>query len=287
MIAITGMKRISTIVELQQELAVLRAQGKQIGFVPTMGYLHEGHERLLAEARQENDVVVLSIFVNPLQFGANEDLDQYPRDLERDEQVALKQGVDIIFYPTVEEMYPAKSSVTVTVHSRTDVLCGQSRPGHFDGVATVLTKLFNIVHPKKAYFGLKDAQQVAVVEGMVKDFNIPVEIVRVATVREEDGLAKSSRNVYLQPHERQEAKELYASLQMAQALIGQGETNPAAIIESMTRHIQATTSGSIDYIQIYSYPDLEPIETISGQCIIALAIKFTAARLIDNMIVNV
>lgn len=284
---ITKLKIITSIFELQQELASLRASGKQIGFVPTMGYLHEGHEQLLSEARKENDIVVLSIFVNPLQFGANEDLDKYPRDIERDENVARRQEVDILFYPSVQEMYPERNSVTVKVHTRTDVLCGQSRPGHFDGVATVLTKFFNIVQPKKAYFGLKDAQQVAVVEGMVRDFNISVEIVRVPTVREEDGLAKSSRNVYLQPFEREEAKELYASLQMARAMIEEGERNPLTIINTMKNHLQMTTSGEIDYIEIYSYPDLEQIAEIEGQIIIALAVKFQSARLIDNLILSV
>lgn len=283
----TKIKTITSISELQQELTLLRTSGKQIGFVPTMGYLHEGHEQLLAEARRENDIVVLSIFVNPLQFGANEDLDKYPRDIERDENAARRQEVDIIFYPTVQEMYPERNSVTVKVHTRTDVLCGQSRPGHFDGVATVLTKLFNIIQPKKAYFGLKDAQQVAVVEGMVRDFNIPVEIVRVPTVREADGLAKSSRNVYLQPFEREEAKELYTSLQMARAMIEAGERNPLAIIEVMKEHIEAMTSGQVDYIEIYSYPDLEQVAEVSGQIIIALAVKFQSARLIDNLILNV
>lgn len=284
---ITKLKIITSIFELQQELASLRASGKQIGFVPTMGYLHEGHEQLLSEARKENDIVVLSIFVNPLQFGANEDLDKYPRDIERDENVARRQEVDILFYPSVQEMYPERNSVTVKVHTRTDVLCGQSRPGHFDGVATVLTKFFNIVQPKKAYFGLKDAQQVAVVEGMVRDFNISVEIVRVPTVREEDGLAKSSRNVYLQPFEREEAKELYVSLQMARAMIEEGERNPLTIINTMKNHLQMTTSGEIDYIEIYSYPDLEQIAEIEGQIIIALAVKFQSARLIDNLILSV
>ncbi|MGM9928178.1 MAG: pantoate--beta-alanine ligase [Bacillus sp. (in: firmicutes)] len=281
------MKIITKISELQQELAALRLNGKQIGFVPTMGYLHEGHEQLLADARKDNDVVVLSIFVNPLQFGPNEDLEKYPRDIERDEYVAKRHDVDFIFYPTVQEMYHDGNSVTVQVHTRTNVLCGESRPGHFDGVATVLTKLFNIIQPQKAYFGLKDAQQVAVVEGLVRDFNFPIEIVRVPTVREQDGLAKSSRNVYLLAAERSEAKELYASLQLAKKLIAEGEYNPGNIIASMTKHLESTTSGKIDYIEIYSYPELEPLKEVKGQCIIALAVAFTSARLIDNLIVNV
>lgn len=281
------MKIITTIEDLRNELTILREQGKQIGFVPTMGYLHEGHEQLLREAREQNDIVVLSIFVNPLQFGANEDLDKYPRDMERDENVARNQQVDYIFYPTVIEMYNGEPSVTVKVMERTDVLCGESRPGHFDGVATVLTKLFNIVQPKRAYFGLKDAQQVAVVEGLVSDFNFPIEIVRVGIVREEDGLAKSSRNVYLLETERQEAKELFASLQLAKNSIDKGERNPTVIKEQIVAHLTKSTSGKIDYVDIYSYPALEQVERLEGSCIIALAVAFKSARLIDNLIVNI
>ncbi|WP_042346448.1 pantoate--beta-alanine ligase [Bacillus massiliigorillae] len=281
------MKIITRIEDLQNELAPLRNEGKQIGFVPTMGYLHEGHEKLLSEARRNNDVIVLSIFVNPLQFGANEDLDKYPRDMDRDEQVAKNHDVDFIFFPTVQEMYPEEPSVTVKVMKRTNVLCGTSRPGHFDGVATVLTKLFNIVHPDRAYFGLKDAQQVAVVEGLVSDLNIPVEIVRVEIVREEDGLAKSSRNVYLLEEERQEAKELNASLQLAKTSIQDGERNPEIIRKLMTEYLTKATNGKIDYIEIYSYPSLEPIKELQGQCIIALAVAFKSARLIDNIIFTI
>lgn len=280
------MKIITTIAEMQQEIQQLKMKGKRIGFVPTMGYLHEGHERLLAEARKENDIVVLSIFVNPLQFGANEDLDKYPRDIERDETVALKQQVDYIFYPTVEEMYKEGPSVTVKVHERTDVLCGKSRPGHFDGVATVVTKLFNIIAPHNAYFGIKDAQQVAVIEGLVQDFNFPINIVRVPIVREEDGLAKSSRNVYLTAEERQEAKELFASLLIAQELVAAGERNRERIISAIEAHLVNYTSGKIDYIEIYSYPQLKEIDDVSGQIIIALAVAFKSARLIDNCIIT-
>ena len=206
------MKTITSIADIQKELLVHKQNGKKIGFVPTMGFLHEGHEQLLTVARKENDIVVLSIFVNPLQFGENEDLDKYPRDYERDEAVARKNDVDYIFYPSVQEMYPESPSVTIKVNQRTDVMCGKSRPGHFDGVATVVTKLFHIVQPDQAYFGLKDAQQVAVIEGLVKDLNFPITIKRVSIIREEDGLAKSSRNVYLSAEEREEAKQLFASL---------------------------------------------------------------------------
>ena len=282
----TKLKIYTKAQELQQELQQLKMSGKKIGFVPTMGYLHEGHEQLLKEARQENDIVVLSIFVNPLQFGANEDLDKYPRDIDRDEQMALKQNVDFIFYPTVEEMYKEGPSVTVKVEKRTDVLCGKSRPGHFDGVATVVTKLFNIVGPHNAYFGIKDAQQVAVVEGLVADFNMPINIVRVPIVREEDGLAKSSRNVYLSEQERREAKQLYASLQIAQDLIAAGERNRKRIISAIESHLVKYTSGTIDYIEVYSYPQLKEMDTLEGEIIIALAVAFKSARLIDNCIIT-
>ncbi|WP_019241994.1 MULTISPECIES: pantoate--beta-alanine ligase [Bacillus] len=281
------MKIVTSIEELQTELREVRETGKQIGYVPTMGYLHEGHQQLLKQARSANDIVVLSVFVNPLQFGENEDLDKYPRDIEHDEQVARQHDVDYIFYPSVEEMYPAQPSVTVRVNKRTNVLCGQSRPGHFDGVATVLTKLFNIIQPMRAYFGLKDAQQVAVVEGLVEDFNFPIQIVRVDTVREEDGLAKSSRNVFLTDQERKEAKHLYRSLQLGKALIAEGEKNPKHIITEMKKYIEQHTSGKTDYIEIYSYPDLEKIEIVEGQVIIALAVAFSGARLIDNVVFSI
>lgn len=281
------MNIITSAKEMQSLVSELRANGKSIGFVPTMGYLHEGHQRLLNEARFHHDIVVLSIFVNPLQFGPNEDFDRYPRDIERDEKIAKEAGVDYIFYPTVQEMYPNDMSVKVMVTDRTDVLCGKSRPGHFDGVATVLTKLFHIVMPHKAYFGLKDAQQVAVVEGLVRDFNFPLEIVPVETVREEDGLAKSSRNVYLSEKERFEAKELYQSLLKGKELIENGERNPTKVMEAVGKHIQEHTSGEIDYVEIYSYPELKKLEELKGKIILAIAVKFTKARLIDNVIINV
>lgn len=281
------MKTITTIADIQKELLVHKQNGKKIGFVPTMGFLHEGHEQLLTAARKENDIVVLSIFVNPLQFGENEDLDKYPRNYERDEAVAKKNDVDYIFYPSVQEMYPESPSVTVKVNQRTDVMCGKSRPGHFDGVATVVTKLFHIVQPDQAYFGLKDAQQVAVIEGLVKDFNFPITIKRVSIIREEDGLAKSSRNVYLSAEEREEAKQLFASLVLASKKIVEGERNPDQIISLIKQHIETTTSGKIDYIEIYEYPTLNKIDILQGQIIIAIAVAFTSARLIDNKILIV
>ena len=244
------MKVITTIKELQQVIQRTKKQQNTIGFVPTMGFLHEGHCALLKQARNENDIVVLSIFVNPLQFGPTEDLDRYPRDFDQDQKVAEKIGVDYLFHPSVSEMYPYEPSVTLTVNKRTDVLCGASRPGHFDGVATVLTKLFHLVQPDKVYFGKKDAQQVAVVHGLVTDFNFPLEIITVDTVREEDGLAKSSRNVYLTAQERVQAPILYQSLQKAVEMIHDGETDPNRLISSIEDMIRTETSGEIDYVSI-------------------------------------
>lgn len=281
------MKVITTIKELQQVISLTKQQQKKIGFVPTMGFLHEGHCALLKQARNENDVVVLSIFVNPLQFGPTEDLDRYPRDFDQDQKVAKKLSVDYLFHPSDSEMYPHEPSVTLKVNKRTNVLCGSSRPGHFDGVVTVLTKLFHIVQPDKVYFGKKDAQQVAVVHGLVKDFNFPLEIIAVDTVREEDGLAKSSRNVYLSAEERVQAPTLYQSLQKAIEMICEGETDPDRLISSIEDMIKTETSGEIDYVSILSYPELEKVDRVTeNDMIIAIAVKFSKARLIDNIILT-
>lgn len=281
------MKVITTIQEMQAEILKLKSQSKSIGFVPTMGYLHEGHLTLLKRARVENDIVVLSIFVNPLQFGPTEDFSTYPRDFERDQSLAECEGTDYLFYPSTDEMYPHFSSVRIVVQERTDVLCGKSRPGHFDGVATVLTKLFNIVMPTRAYFGKKDAQQVAVVEGLITDFNFPIELIPVDIIREEDGLAKSSRNVHLLPEERSSAKVLYKSLVAAKEAIEAGEKNPQTIKNLVSNIITSETKGHIDYVEVYSYPQLKAKENINGTCIIALAVKFSKVRLIDNIILEV
>lgn len=281
------MNIITTINEMQSAMLKHKANGLSIGFVPTMGFLHEGHLTLLRKAREENDIVVISIFVNPLQFGPNEDFSTYPRDFEHDRQLAEGEKADYLFYPSVEEMYPNTPSVTVTVQERTDVLCGKSRPGHFDGVATVLTKLFNIVMPSRAYFGKKDAQQVAVIDGLVSDFHFPIKLVPIDIVREEDGLAKSSRNVNLLPHERTQAANLYRSLMSAQAAIEKGQRNPRELKALLESAIRNETDGEIDYIEIYSYPELKPIEKVEGTIIIALAVKFAKVRLIDNIILTV
>lgn len=280
------MQLIETIHEMQQIVIKLKKQSLKIGFVPTMGFLHEGHLNLIKKAKSENDITVISIFVNPLQFGPKEDLSSYPRDFDRDYQLAKSEGVDFLFYPSVSEMYPSEPSVLVTVTDRTDVLCGRSRPGHFNGVATVLTKLFHITLPDKAYFGLKDAQQVAVVDGLINDFHFPIELVPVETIREEDGLAKSSRNVFLSEKEREEAPTLYKSLLLAKQKIVSGEREYNQIISSMETYIQENTTGIIDYIEIYSYPQLKPVTGLEQKLIIALAVKFSKARLIDNIIIQ-
>jgi pantoate--beta-alanine ligase len=281
------MRVITTIEEMQKTILLAKKEGHSIGYVPTMGFLHEGHLTLMEKAREENDIVVISIFVNPLQFGPTEDLSSYPRDFTRDKELAQQKKVDYIFYPSVEEMYPRPSSVTVAVNDRTDVLCGKSRPGHFDGVATVLTKLFHIIQPERAYFGTKDAQQVAVVEGLVNDFHFPIEIIPVETVREKDGLAKSSRNVNLLPEEREQAPFLYQSLVNAKEIILEGERDPKKVIALIEEMITENTIGSIDYIEVYSYPMLKEVTELKGKIIIAMAVKFSKARLIDNIILEI
>ena len=281
------MKVITSISQMQKEVQSLKNDKLSIGYVPTMGYLHEGHVRLVKKAREENDIVIMSIFVNPLQFGPNEDLDAYPRDFERDSEIAKNEKVDYIFYPSVEEMYPSKPSVTLVIQKRVDVLCGSSRPGHFDGVATVLAKLFHIIQPTRAYFGMKDAQQVAVVDGLITDLHFPIELIPVETVREEDGLAKSSRNVRLTSKEREEASVLYKSLKEAEKQISSGERDIDVIISNMKNTISNNSSGAVDYIEIYSYPELENLEILEGKIIIALAVKFTNARLIDNLVFTI
>ncbi len=277
------MKIIRSVQTMMKEVANVN---KKIGFVPTMGFLHDGHLSLVKEAKQENDIVVMSIFVNPLQFGPNEDFEQYPRDEQQDAKVAEQHGVDILFLPTVDDMYPNEMGIKMTINQGTDVLCGRSRPGHFDGVITVLTKLFHIVQPNNAYFGLKDAQQFAVVNTLVTQLDFPVQLVGLPTVREEDGLAKSSRNVYLSEIERKEATSLYSGLKLGQKLIVDGIKNPATIITEVKKFISNNTSGKIDYIELLSFPKLKSITTINQQVILAVAVKFSNARLIDNIILN-
>ncbi|MCY8837229.1 pantoate--beta-alanine ligase [Bacillus atrophaeus] len=280
------MKHIKDISELKTIINQYKSVGKSIGFVPTMGFLHEGHLKLADKASQENDIAVMSIFVNPAQFGPGEDFEAYPRDLERDTKLAESAGIDLLFTPSADSMYNGDPNVEVQVKRRTDVLCGRSREGHFDGVATVLTKFFNLIKPERAYFGLKDAQQVAVVDGLISDFFMDIELVGVDTVREEDGLAKSSRNVYLTEKERNEAPRLYKALQQGAELIRAGERNPEAVIKAAA-DIIGTTSGAIDYVELYSYPELTKQDKLEGKVILAAAVKFSKARLIDNIIIDI
>ncbi|WP_078380213.1 pantoate--beta-alanine ligase [Sutcliffiella halmapala] len=279
------MKIINTIEEMQQVSQNERYVQKSIGFVPTMGFLHEGHGTLIREAKKQNEIVVVSIFVNPLQFGPNEDFDAYPRDIARDEAIAKELGVDYLFYPTTEEMYKKNRTTLITVERRVDVLCGKSRPGHFDGVATVVMKLFHIVMPHNAYFGMKDAQQVAVLEGLIADYHLLVNLVRVNTVREEDGLAKSSRNVYLSDQERAVAPFLFQALQKGKNKMLQGEAIPV-IKEWIAEFVEENTKAELDYIEILSYPNLEKLDSLEevDGIIIAIAAKFSKARLIDNLV---
>ncbi|WP_101844067.1 pantoate--beta-alanine ligase [Halobacillus sp. Marseille-P3879] len=272
--------------DIQQKAISLKKSGTTIGIVPTMGYLHEGHLRLVEQAKEENDCVILTIFVNPLQFGESEDLDAYPRDEKRDLKKAEEHGVDIVFLPTEDTMYPEPLSLEISVVRRADVLCGRSRPGHFEGVVTVLTKLFNICQPDYAYFGKKDAQQVAVVDALIQDFNFPVQLNAVDTVRESDGLAKSSRNVNLTTKEREEAPSIHEALQYGKQLFIDGEKNAKAIVEQTREFLEARSHGKIDYIELLSYPELEAIDIIDRQAILAAAVYYKQARLIDNIIFN-
>lgn len=279
-------QRITSIQEMQQLARQFHREGKSIGFVPTMGALHDGHLTMMRQSTEDNDITVVSVFVNPLQFGPNEDFDAYPRQIDEDEAMLSQIDVDYVFYPSVEEMYPGEIGTHVTVGRLAKVLEGALRPGHFDGVVTVVNKLFNIVQPDVAYFGKKDAQQLAIVEQMVRDFNHPVKIVGVDIVREADGLAKSSRNVYLTVEERQEAVHLRQSLALAQSLYDAGERESSVIINKVTQYLQTHTSGQVQEVAVYSYPELREQAHIEGRIFISLAVKFTQARLIDNIIIG-
>lgn len=262
-------------------------RGMKIGLVPTMGYLHEGHLSLVRKARELADKVIVSIFVNPTQFGPNEDFERYPRDLKRDLGLLEKEGVDVVFAPTIRDMYPEGYGTYVENITLTDKLCGKSRPGHFRGVTTVVSKLFNICLPHVAVFGQKDAQQVMIIERMVKDLNFPVAIVRGDIVREPDGLAMSSRNAYLSEEERKKAPVLYQSLLLAKDLIEKGERNPATVREAVCRFIGTVPEASIDYVEVLGGEDLRDLERLEGKVLVALAVRFGSTRLIDNMLLEV
>ena len=280
------MRTIKTIKEMKQVIKDLKKEGKTIGFVPTMGYLHEGHLSLIRESVKRSDKTVVSVFVNPTQFSPGEDYDRYPRDIERDRKLLEIEKVDYLFYPSVEEMYPEGYKTYVETVDLQDKLCGRSRPGHFRGVCTVVLKLFNIVQPDIAFFGQKDAQQAIIIKRMVKDLNLDIKIEVMPIIREEDGLAMSSRNTYLNPEERKQATVLYRSLQLAEELIEKGERNSELIISKMRELIEAEPSARIDYVEIVDLEELNPIKEIKDKALIALAVYIGNTRLIDNMIVS-
>ncbi|MDO4540052.1 MAG: pantoate--beta-alanine ligase [Syntrophomonadaceae bacterium] len=281
------MRVINSVKEMQQWSQEQRRSGNRLGLVPTMGFLHQGHLSLVRLARADCDKVIVSIFVNPMQFGPNEDLEDYPRDLKRDLTLLEAEGVDAVFNPEPAEMYPDGFSSAVTIEGEiAQKLCGSSRPGHFRGVTTVVCKLFNICLPDKAYFGQKDAQQVMVLEKMVRELNFPLEIIRGPIVREEDGLAMSSRNTYLNEEQRQQALVLSRSLNAAQAAIEGGERDPAKIKALLWEYIEASPLAEVDYIEIYDGEELRDINTIECPALIALAVRFGKTRLIDNLLVE-
>lgn len=277
------MEMVREIAELRERLEKFRQAEQWIGLVPTMGYFHEGHLSLIDEARRRSDVVVVSLFINPTQFAPHEDLKEYPRDLERDRRLAEQRGADIIFYPSVEDMYPEPYFTYVVTEKLSSVLCGIARPIHFRGVTTVVAKLFNIVQPDLAVFGRKDAQQAIIIRRMVADLNFPVEIVVAPTVREADGLAMSSRNTYLSKAERAQAPVIYASLEGAQKLVASGECDAHKVIQHVCNRIEAASLARIEYIEIVREADLTPVDQIEPGVFIAVAVWFGKTRLIDNL----
>ncbi len=280
------MRLISSISDMQDAADCHRSEGRVIGLVPTMGFLHEGHTSLIRLAKDRSDLAVVSLFVNPLQFGPNEDYQTYPRNLEVDLRLIEETGGEIVFIPPTDEMYPDDFSTHVHVEGLADNLCGASRPGHFRGVTTVVTKLLAIVKPHLAVFGQKDAQQALIIRRMVRDLNFDTEILIGPTIREPDGLAISSRNVYLDPEQRQEAALLYRALQVAHDLIQAGERDAEKIVQGIRNLISESPSARIDYVSIVDTDRLKPRDRISGEVLIAVAVRFGRGRLIDNIIMK-
>ena len=276
------MEIITDVKQMQRLCLDLRREGKRIAFVPTMGYLHEGHLSLLREGRERGDVLVLSIFVNPTQFGQGEDFEAYPRDLSRDAEMARSVGTDLLFAPEVRGMYPAGYATYVDVEGLTDTLCGRSRPGHFRGVTTVVAKLFGIVQPHEAFFGCKDFQQLAVIRRMTLDLNLPVEVVGMPIVREADGLAMSSRNVYLSAGERQQALVLSQAIALAQKMARDGVRNVGEILAALRLMIEKQNDARIDYLQICHQLTLQEQDRIDSDSVLLMAVFFGKTRLIDN-----
>ena len=278
------MKIVSTVDDVRKQIKEWKMQGQSVGFVPTMGYLHEGHKSLVDCARKENDRVVVSIFVNPMQFGPAEDLADYPRDLEHDAQICETAGADLIFHPEPEEMYAGDFCSFVDMSVLTEGLCGKTRPVHFRGVCTVVTKLFNIVTPDRAYFGQKDGQQLAVIRRMVRDLNMDICIVGCPIVREEDGLAKSSRNTYLSPEERKAALVLSQAVRLGSEL-AKTEKDAKKVVLAMKDKIQTEPLARIDYVEAVDALSMQPEKTLEGGCMLAMAVYIGKTRLIDNVLV--
>jgi pantoate--beta-alanine ligase len=283
---VIDMKVVTTIEEVRRLVKAARGDGRRIGLVPTMGALHVGHISLVEAAVKDCDFVVVSVFVNPTQFGPGEDFENYPRPLEADLEICRQAGVDAVFAPTPAEMYPSDNLTWVTVEKLTEPLCGRSRPGHFRGVTTVCSKLFNIVAPDVAYFGQKDAQQAIAIKRMIADLNMPLEIVVCPTVREPNGLAVSSRNQYLSEQQREDAANIYKSLQTCRKLIDAGTTETAAITAEMRKILQQIPSAQIEYVSIVDAETLQSVEKIAGKVLAAVAVKVGPARLIDNILVD-
>lgn len=279
------MKIVGTVKEVREQVKEWKKQGLSVGFVPTMGYLHEGHKSLMDAARKGNDKVVVSIFVNPMQFGPTEDLATYPRDLDHDAALCESAGVDLIFHPEAEEMYEKDFCSFVDMTGLTEGLCGKTRPIHFRGVCTVVNKLFNIVTPDHAYFGQKDGQQLAVIRRMVRDLNMDIEIVGCPIVREEDGLAKSSRNTYLSPEERKAALILSKTVALGKEL-AKTEKDANKVVEAMKKNIETEPLAKIDYVEAVDALSMAPVEKLEGTCMLAMAVYIGKTRLIDNTLIN-
>lgn len=279
------MKIVGTVKEVREQVKEWKKQGLSVGLVPTMGYLHEGHKSLMEAARKDNDKVVVSIFVNPMQFGPTEDLATYPRDLDHDAALCESVGVDLIFHPEAEEMYEKDFCSFVDMTGLTEGLCGKTRPIHFRGVCTVVNKLFNIVTPDHAYFGQKDGQQLAVIKRMVRDLNMDIEIVGCPIVREEDGLAKSSRNTYLSPEERKAALILSKTVALGKEL-AKTEKDANKVVEAMKKNIETEPLAKIDYVEAVDALSMVPVEKLEGTCMLAMAVYIGKTRLIDNTLIN-
>lgn len=278
------MKVVKTIKEVREQVNAWRKEGLTVGLVPTMGYLHEGHQSLIRKSVEQNDRTVVSVFVNPIQFGPNEDLEAYPRDLNRDMQAVEEAGGNLIFNPEPSEMYPSHFTSFIDTTETTELLCGAVRPIHFRGVCTVVGKLFNIVKPDRAYFGQKDAQQLATIRRFVRDLDFDIEIVPCPIIREEDGLAKSSRNTYLNPAERQAALILSKSLKLGQQAIEAGERNAETIINIIKTNLKTEPLARVDYVEVVDFANIQRVEKIEGETLVAIAVYIGKTRLIDNFI---